>query len=806
MAGSSADTEDCQQQLVDFCRAWKSLSREEEDLLHRLVEVVKHHLKDKCLTLVNDSQHEAVLWAYSCDATPLKCTKTVVHATQGSTVTRRGKVLAEFLLQRGFVKAKGGKDRDQLALMFTDVLSCSAGKKTGNLFSAAAAFFPLLRKAGHLGISLQAHCMDRLQFSSLDKLLRQRNQAFYMEGLGPDLGDQATQLELTDWIVGVGCACHDVQNSLKWALGSTKIPQDKWSLCELHIVVESLRNSFDLLVTRLPQFLLEHLGFSEDAYSWDAVASFWRVLGVGPDMVEMLADINPWWADGKLWVNGQLAADPDCVEKVSHTLLYLIKWRRFCDSRWCTVGPCCRTLLCGLCVGLEAWVAMVRAGATATDYHLKGSGRLSLSMKKYCIMAALVSYVPDAVLAETLADDRLVRQASHLKELTLEGIEWVGAIEAFTWERLSTILQGELLPSELCHNALHSCQVARAFMHERIFSSLAEYPWRLAVGNIQENLDLLAASEEPIADSCAHKIRLLARAGFNRSRLEEGVALLREVPWSSVPVEQAHASAAVLHRFHPGYSEDMLSTRATLHQCRHLFQNPELAKEGRAQKRLEALQRRNPEKSSGSHAFLGHLVRSAQDSMPGGAKLPRTVVPQLVAAHHELLKKLPANQAAAFDEEAKAMAAARSKANAEDIQHLLDARGFKRTRETEELLNRGLLSTNIEARLGPEDFAALGALLKDDRFRSHSVAFLRKAALAPPRPPPPEVIEAFATCPIFAAPPTEKIPPDWVATICRQREALDRVAFCDMAEDGSQAFYFLFATQRPLERIFYLCA
>lgn len=84
---------------------------------------------------------------------------------------------------------------------------------------------------------------------------------------------------------------------------------------------------------------------------------------------------------------------------------------------------------------------------------------LPLSMKKYCIMAALVSYVPDAVLAETLADDRLVRQASHLKELTLEEIEWVGALEAFTWERLGTILQGKLLPSELCHNALHLRQV-----------------------------------------------------------------------------------------------------------------------------------------------------------------------------------------------------------------------------------------------------------------------------------------------------------------------------------------------------------
>ena len=45
----------------------------------------------------------------------------------------------------------------------------------------------------------------------------------------------------------------------------------------------------------------------------------------------------------------------------------------------------------------------------------------------------------------------------------------MGAFEAFTRERLSTILQGGLLPSELCHNALHSRQVARAFAHEKIF-------------------------------------------------------------------------------------------------------------------------------------------------------------------------------------------------------------------------------------------------------------------------------------------------------------------------------------------------
>ena len=65
-------------------------------------------------------------------------------------------------------------------------------------------------------------------------------------------------LELTDWAVGTGCCAHDMQNALKWALASAASPED---VQNLRIVVESLRNSFNILLARLPEFLTRHLAF-----------------------------------------------------------------------------------------------------------------------------------------------------------------------------------------------------------------------------------------------------------------------------------------------------------------------------------------------------------------------------------------------------------------------------------------------------------------------------------------------------------------------------------------------------------------
>jgi hypothetical protein len=81
-------------------------------------------------------------------------------------------------------------------------------------------------------------------------------------------------------------------------------------------------------------------------------------------------------------------------------------------------------------------------------------------------------------------------------------------------------------------------------MHAKVFSQLRQFPWSLAIGDIENNLDTLAASTDEISDLCTAKIKQLLQAGHNRTVLKDGIALLREVPWSTAGVEQSHGSCA----------------------------------------------------------------------------------------------------------------------------------------------------------------------------------------------------------------------------------------------------------------------
>eukprot|EP00972_Heterocapsa_arctica_P007514 1096237-Heterocapsa_arctica.AAC.1 len=91
--------------------------------------------------------------------------------------------------------------------------------------------------------------------------------------------------------------------------------------------------------------MAQHLAFYPQAFDVEKVAGFWRALGIEAHMIDAIAEVNPWWSEGFLWVNGDLAGDPDVIEKVTLVLIYMAKWRTFCDSRWVTIGPSCRPVI-----------------------------------------------------------------------------------------------------------------------------------------------------------------------------------------------------------------------------------------------------------------------------------------------------------------------------------------------------------------------------------------------------------------------------------------------------------------------------
>eukprot|EP00974_Lingulodinium_polyedra_P092302 8943879-Lingulodinium_polyedra.AAC.1 len=78
---------------------------------------------------------------------------------------------------------------------------------------------------------------------------------------------------------------------------------DKDDVDDLHIVIESLRNSYSLLVSALPTFLGQCLQFREEPSIDDGQTRlFWSALGVPPDMIDEMVRINPWCEGDVLWV------------------------------------------------------------------------------------------------------------------------------------------------------------------------------------------------------------------------------------------------------------------------------------------------------------------------------------------------------------------------------------------------------------------------------------------------------------------------------------------------------------------------
>ena len=795
--GHAAQTSGIREMLVEMSRVSKQLSRHDEQKLHHLVECLKQHLKNKCLALVQTSQGMPVLYSHSADATPLKCSTTAVVSSEGASLTRKAKLLHEFLVQRGVVKTRAADNSVSMAFLFADTVPMSAGKKAWNYFSAGATFFPLLRNTGHRGICVQHHSADRAAFDAIDKAYRQRHQAYYTPGMGPDLGPEGPLLELTDWILGSACSCHDLQNGLKWSLSSL------WSgqvIQDLHICMEALRNSFETLLGKLPAFLSQHLAFHTEHQDPDKVMSFWRAVGIEADMLERVCEISPWFADGFLWVSAHLAEDEDAIAKVTFVLVYMCQWRRFCDSRWVTIGPSCRPLLWCLCIGLEQWVSLTRSDPGESDYHLHGFSRLSPTIKKCAAVASISANVTDAVLTEALLDDRLVRRAAELKQVMLDEVLWVQGIDSFVWDRLATVVGAKQTGVGLANAAIHASYVQVAFAKFRVFNVLEAYPWSLAVGDIEDNLDDLAATDSPISDPTTQKIRVLLQQGYNRKQVALGVALFREVSFSTVAVEQAHASAACIHKYHPAYESLMLSTRATLHQSRHLFLTPPGDRvEAKAAGKLATMKQKSPFKASGSNAFLASLMEQGRMAMPEGSKLPRAFVDGVVRQHHAWFNALSLEDQAAFHAAARAQAESRLVEVMGDIAHFQDAMHLRKTRAAEELRNEGVKNSVTLARFSTADYESLEAMMSDPTLPTGAaLRSLREAKCSPPESPPPHVIEALQQCPTVASPVPLLEFPGWVKGLCWQRKNIVGTAYGLSFEPGSQVFYFLFASQSPL--------
>ena len=151
-------------------------------------------------------------------------------------------------------------------------------------------------------------------------------------------------------------------------------------LKDVHIVIESLRNSYDLLVVHLGNWIITSLSFED--WDFQHQRELWTLLGLEPDRVDEFVALQLRFHGGRLKVAASYRDSPNLLESISTCLLHAWRFRKFTTSRWITVGDSCKTMVIALLTGVESLVRAVRRHPKTSDYYIHGFGRINEDIKK----------------------------------------------------------------------------------------------------------------------------------------------------------------------------------------------------------------------------------------------------------------------------------------------------------------------------------------------------------------------------------------------------------------------------------------
>ena len=246
---------------------------------------------------------------------------------------------------------------------------------------------------GHRGISIHHYSFDRAVYGSMvakfhhrhEMELAERQAASTAQGVSVDPLD-----EHRSWVCGTVCAHHhDSHNALKWAMSGCL--EDPETLKKLHVGVESIRNSFHLIMQVMNAFLIKHMSYWPGDYDAAEVERLWTAMGVVPKWTFKLSRVSPRWLDGVLRVSLPVNANAEGRKLAVSSIAHLMRFQKFADSRWFSMGTSCRGLVCALLVGLDEVVKMARELPQASEYYAHGWDGLGADVKRCACSIAVVS-------------------------------------------------------------------------------------------------------------------------------------------------------------------------------------------------------------------------------------------------------------------------------------------------------------------------------------------------------------------------------------------------------------------------------
>ena len=254
---------------------------------------------------------------------------------------------------------------------------------------------------------------------------------------------------------------------------------------------------------------------------------------------------------------------------------------------------------------------------TCSKFYINGYSRFHQRARLFAVASAISSRVPEGFQARLMEGPRVASVYDELWAAASKELRYVIDIADDMWKSLAVV--AGCSAGELRDRAIGAAHISYHFIWRRVLEPAAQLPWRLCRGDVDDNLDEIAAMDDEPSEPCTKQLWFLLQGEeVERSQLKMLVELFGECSWSSLPAEQQHGSLSLLHRWHPEYGLESLVSRALLHQAVRLIprQSALDKKITKVMNKISKVERANPDKATGSHmlvAALVHVMKQRKD-------------------------------------------------------------------------------------------------------------------------------------------------------------------------------------------------
>ena len=316
---------------------------------------------------------------------------------------RAGKLLQEWLLERGVSSIETASGEYEDCMLFSDPRPLAHGKGPWQCFKAGTDFSSGLRKRGCRGWCLWWCVFDGENFQSILHAFQGRHELYYSE-MGPQDDSATPELRATDLTMGSRCGLHVVSKAVE---RSIEPHSSDGILGDSFVSVRGLKSS----TTVLAEHIMEHIqrnGRPDPTPPSDAylLQEFWQALSVDCRWIQQFVFVNPRW-DGKvLFFNPQLLVTDDGMNQLYGCVFYGLQERLFSLTRWVAGGESSQKLSVSFCVGITGLFDITMKSPHVKTYDLHTFERCNTDVKFLTGVLAISTHPAQTLQAELLKDDR----------------------------------------------------------------------------------------------------------------------------------------------------------------------------------------------------------------------------------------------------------------------------------------------------------------------------------------------------------------------------------------------------------------